>query len=122
MKWEQIEETIRTKFKGKAVEKASSSIYKNGERCCYLTKDGKKCGMGIFIPDGHEAQEDENTVIGTLGTYPDLWDYMPSQDGTKLREFQQFHDDKLTKDMPLEEQKNMLVKKAMELFPMEAAL
>ena len=121
MKWEQIEETIRTKFKGKAASKASS-IYMGGERCEYLTKDGRKCAIGIFIPDGHEAQEDENTVIITLGTYPDLWDYMPSQDGTKLREFQIFHDDKLTKDMPLEEQKNMLVKKAMELFPMEAAI
>lgn len=35
-------------------------------QCMYLTADGNKCGVGLFIPDGHPAQKSKHSVDGLL--------------------------------------------------------
>ncbi len=35
-------------------------------RCMYLTEDGIKCAIGIFIPDGHRAQKYKTEFVGTV--------------------------------------------------------
>lgn len=44
----------------------------DGRACEYLTKDGRKCVVGIFIPDGHPAQAFTGSVPRLAGRYPDL--------------------------------------------------
>ena len=43
---EEVKEIIYTKFKGRAVDEDSGL-------CSYLNAEGKKCFIGLFIPDYH---------------------------------------------------------------------
>lgn len=47
------------------------------KECLYLAPDGNKCVVGIFIPDGHPAQEFEGDVSNLLDQFDDLpkWFY-----------------------------------------------
>lgn len=45
--------------------------------CTYLADDGNKCAVGVFIPDGHEAQKCIGTALDVLDLHPDLLQYMP---------------------------------------------
>lgn len=42
--------------------------------CRYLTADGKKCAVGLCIPDGHPAQHCEYTWDEMSERHPELWD------------------------------------------------
>lgn len=97
---EQIINKIKAEFKGKASD---------GVTCKYLTKDGKKCAIGLFIPDGHDAQDNGDTIDSLLIEYPDLKAYMPSTNIDFLLAFQDVHDEKLHDAMDLEQQKLRLI-------------
>ena len=94
-------------FKGKATD--------NEGLCVYLNKAGKKCGIGCFIPDGHEAQESVGNVQLILCSYPELWEYMPIRDINKLDSFQKEHDNLLC-NTPVKEQLNHLLEMARIIF------
>lgn len=44
-----------------------------GHSCRYLTEDGKKCAVGLCIPDGHPAQRHSSPVEGLSLEYPNLF-------------------------------------------------
>ena len=64
-----IKKTIDKNFTGRALNEQG--------KCAYLTKDGKKCAVGIFIPEGHEAQTFAKNVAHLLFKYTDLLDVLP---------------------------------------------
>jgi hypothetical protein len=74
---------IEKNFKGKAQTEDGFCIYK--------TEDGKKCAVGMFIPDGHSAANSITNVEGLLLDYPDLKKVMPFSE-RDLRIFQNVHD------------------------------
>lgn len=41
--------------------------------CAYLTPNGRKCGIGLVIPDGHPAQEVDDLFGELIKLYPELW-------------------------------------------------
>lgn len=74
---------IEKNFKGKAVNKDNI--------CSYLTKNGKKCAVGLFIPDGHEGQKFKGGIYDLLVYHPDLQYHMP-MDKHNLNSLQYIHD------------------------------
>lgn len=42
--------------------------------CCYLTEDGRKCAVGLVLPDGHEAQRYGCAFNGLVNVHPTLFD------------------------------------------------
>lgn len=63
--------------------------------CIYLSADGLKCAVGIFIPDGHPAQRLSVGVLSLAETFPDLAGvaWPATRDGLDLAEvLQQAHD------------------------------
>ena len=97
-----LEESIKViekNFKGKATD---------GMSCFYLSDDGKKCVIGCFLPDGHEAQNSFFGIKLILEKYPDLKTYLPKLAIAALEELQQIHDD-LNEDASLKKQKAELI-------------
>lgn len=76
---------IEDNFKGKAMQSIGLTY-----TCSYLTRDGKKCAVGLFIENGHPAQKYQRVASDLIKNFPDLNDSMPFID--KLDEFQSFHD------------------------------
>lgn len=98
--WKQeIIDKIDSDFKGQASE---------NQECRYLTSDGKKCVVGLFIPDGHEVQDSRADVVEIVQRFPDLLDNFPTKDLDFWDNFQAQHDG-LIEDT-LENQKNILKK------------
>lgn len=89
---EKMIETLKKEYKGQAVAKDTNI-------CQYLTSDGKKCAVGCFIPDGHEAQYYNvgvQYIFGgnsLLSKYPDLISILPLEH-SGLYKFQVFHDER----------------------------
>lgn len=102
MNKQEIIDTINEKFTGQAVNDKFGT-------CQYLTEDGRKCAIGMFIPDGHPAQHKITDVISLLNEYPDLGRYMPFDNLNTLNKFQDCHDSCLDTEMSLEEQKQILI-------------
>lgn len=42
--------------------------------CKYLTKDGRKCAVGLELPDGHESQKEGCDFSRLVELYPELFD------------------------------------------------
>lgn len=40
--------------------------------CRYLTDDGRKCAVGLVIPDGHPAQKHSGPFENIVTMYPEL--------------------------------------------------
>jgi hypothetical protein len=59
------------------------------DRCVYLHENGNKCGVGLFIPDGHEGQQFLEEADELLERYPDLKKHMPLDN---MQNFQKIHD------------------------------
>ena len=98
-----IKKTINKNFTGRAFNEHGV--------CKYLTKDGKKCAVGIFIPDGHEAQMMEGIVKDLLHKYKDLLDILPLNSNSLLL-LQRYHDLNLNfRSLTLKKQKALLFKK-----------
>ena len=76
-------EHVKKNFKGQAMDE-------NGD-CFYLMEDGRKCAVGLFIPDGHESQAYKGTSLELLLKYKDLIDIMPLEK-IGLNMFQRMHD------------------------------
>ena len=92
---------INKEFKGKALGLDG--------KCTYLNNKGQKCAIGIFIPDGHNAQWAGYGLLQLVEEYPDLYEVLPDVDISILREFQRVHDNELHAGMSLEEQKRILI-------------
>lgn len=75
---------IEENFKGKAFNKQTNL-------CQYKTIDGKKCAVGLFIPEKHKAFKLAGNVDRLLTLYPDLTKVMPL-DITYLTALQRIHD------------------------------
>lgn len=59
--------------------------------CKYLTRNGNRCAVGLFIPKGHEGAKLIGDVTVLLEAHSDLEDKMPlSIDG--LKKLQTIHD------------------------------
>lgn len=108
MELKEILEVINRDFKGKAIDDKGN--------CEYLSKDGRKCAIGLFIPEGHDASSRGLDVKRLLLEYPDLMEFMPSGDLETLDAFQRGHDHGLHSGMDLKEQKEKLCKRATVLF------
>lgn len=63
--------------------------------CRYLTEEGRKCAVGLCIPDGHEAQGVEAEFSRVVREYPELWDTaLLDMPHSQLDRFQRWlHDD-----------------------------
>jgi hypothetical protein len=102
-----IKKTINKRFTGKA-------IGGNGV-CKYLTDDGKMCGVGIFIPDGHSAQFNTFSINNTVESHKDLIALLPLSEGA-LYQLQKYHDWDLNFSLAtLKKQKALLFKKIKSL-------
>lgn len=61
--------------------------------CKYLTPDGRKCAIGLCIPEGHEAQYYIGSFSNLLYNYSDLFPDLIDMDDEYLNEFQErLHD------------------------------
>lgn len=63
----------------------------SGGQCQYLTEDGNKCAVGVFIPEGHESQNEIAMVKELLVNYPELTKHMPLN-SKALQWMQAYHD------------------------------
>ena len=66
----------------------------NGVTCMYLTPEGRKCAIGILLPDGHDAQKARVSAAFLFDDYPDLKQFIP--DGMTVYDLvrvQLLHDD-----------------------------
>lgn len=62
--------------------------------CQYLTIEGRKCAIGLCIPDGHPAQNYGGSFGGLVNKYPDLFPGLVDMDEDYVNEFQKrLHDD-----------------------------
>lgn len=57
---------LRSMDSGRAINSAG--------HCVYLAPDGKKCAVGVLIPDGHPAQRAQGSARRLLDEHPDLVD------------------------------------------------
>jgi hypothetical protein len=88
--------------------------------CCYLTKDGNKCAVGLVLPEGHRSQTMGCGFAELVKDYPELWDKqirkLAKQDRARLGEFQadlhDYHTDDHGWVTPLEERKAAYLKVA----------
>lgn len=59
------------------IEEAPPALAKNddgfGYKCRYLTSDGKKCAVGLCIPNGHPLQQSDRCLSLLRQTNPDLF-------------------------------------------------
>lgn len=62
-----------------------------GEICMYLTSDGRKCAIGLALPDGHDATKSRMTFPGLVRTWPELFD-VPNHDHLLWRFQMLLHD------------------------------
>jgi hypothetical protein len=42
--------------------------------CCYLTPDGRKCAVGLCIPDGHALQKSTHNLNYLADRHPELFE------------------------------------------------
>lgn len=94
-----IIERIDRAFKGKATGKY-------GE-CRYLTECGKKCVVGLFIPDGHIGSDSFAGVRQLVECYPDLVRHMPLNK-TGMVHFQKKHDTLVSFITPLQQKRELI--------------
>lgn len=102
-----IIERIRRQFKGKSV--VTHPL--NGEVCKYRGPNGKKCAIGMFIPDSkYKKSMDKGGGQGVeslIEDYPKIADILPL-DREGCSEFQSVHDG-LDDLYSVEEQKQALI-------------
>jgi hypothetical protein len=67
--------------------------------CSYLTPDGRKCAVGLTLPEGHECQSDSLRFADLVNGYPELFDaVIRHASDERLNEFQgDLHDELITK-------------------------
>lgn len=70
---------------------AATKLVGSKTLCAYLTPNGNKCAVGLFIPTGHIAQKATSAVQSILNENKDLQKLMPFELKV-LKEFQYVHD------------------------------
>lgn len=75
---------VKDNYKGKAVD---------GDMCQYSIGDGRRCAIGLFIPDDHEAITNpySGNYNSLITDHPELAEFMPLRD-TDRTNFQSVHD------------------------------
>lgn len=73
---------IKKNFKGKS---------KDSFMCMYRDSDGRKCAVGLFIPDDMYDESMEGHTFATLTRTTDIEEYMPLEN-TAMWDFQLIHD------------------------------
>jgi len=68
------------------------------DTCVYEDKDGNRCAVGCFIPDGHVALKSRLTAPSLVEEYAALKPLMPFE-GDGLTMFQKTHDKALNGDV-----------------------
>lgn len=72
------------------VEKAPPARGPNTNGFCqYLTPDGRKCAVGLALPDGHPAQKSGDSLYTLIHEYPELFDISENGGGIQSA----LHDD-----------------------------
>ena len=68
--------------------------------CRYLTEDGRKCAVGLVLPEGHPVQKQEHSLGQIVKRYPELFHpQLQSLTNYQLNRFQQLlHDDLIDYD------------------------
>lgn len=64
-------------------------------RCQYLTDDGRKCAVGLALPDGHSSQDAHMGFQSLYLEYPELFDESVHVARYYLDEFQRHLHDQL---------------------------
>lgn len=99
---EKVIEKINTEFKGRCVG------IDELETCLYLNDEGKKCVVGLFIPDGHLGQRYIGCALSLLYHHRDLKKVMPFSD-CFMSAWQRIHDAESFNNLSLDEQKQKLI-------------
>ena len=64
--------------------------------CCYLTRNGSRCAVGLALPDAHESLSFETSFGNLVTSFPDLFDKsVLDMDYHKLCAFQNMLHDRL---------------------------
>ena len=66
------------------VEKRPPAYDTAATMCRYLTEDGRKCAVGLVLPEGHPVQKQEASLALIISRYPELFD-------PKLRSLSSYH-------------------------------
>lgn len=82
---------IRSRFTGMALS-GKVNEFSTKPQCAYLSPQGNRCAIGLYIPDGHAAQRYDGAVCGLLCRHDDLQAYMPFDNAEALSAFQNAHD------------------------------
>jgi len=56
------------------VEGRKPGVDPDSHFCRYLTKDGRKCAVGLVLPEGHEAQTYGDIFPYMVNRWPELFD------------------------------------------------
>jgi len=64
-------------------------------RCQYLTDDGRKCAVGLALPDGHSSQDAHKGFMDLCQEYPELFAESVHSELNYLDEFQRHLHDQL---------------------------
>lgn len=67
----------------------------NGGTCKYLTPDGRKCAIGLCLPDNHPSQKAKGNVSRLTKDYPDI-EFEDIHEANMLQKF--LHDWLVTRD------------------------
>jgi hypothetical protein len=81
---EKIINHIEKNFVGKS--------YENEETCLYRSDDGRKCALGLFIPDKRYSSKMEHQCARTVITDYKLERFMPLETDA-MRQLQMVHDE-----------------------------
>ena len=69
------------------VEKKPPAMEFRGERfkCRYITNGGRRCAVGLCIPDGHIGMQNDGPVSMLIEDHPDLFDIQSRVEADKLQ-------------------------------------
>lgn len=100
MKSISLQDILDAAWQAFIVERQPPGYDKEASMCMYLTDDGRKCAVGLVLPDGHPAQQQLDSLGELVGTYPELFDRQLWHMGTyRLDSFQRLlHDDMIDHD------------------------
>ena len=69
-----LQDILTAAWQAFIVERRPPACDPISRNCVYLTEDGRKCAIGLCIPDGHPAQHSYATFGSLVHAYPGLFD------------------------------------------------
>lgn len=87
--------------------------------CRYVCADGRKCAIGLALPEGHDMQRTNQTADALVRVHPELWDLSQKEINAFGRIQAELHDNMVDKDtgewaVPLFERRAVYEKIALE--------